>query len=78
MAVHKAQPRGTRVEDAQSFKRRIQEAEPIFYDAGSRMGNSVKLKYTTYAKPIKNVNSDLVQFRLVDTPLKNGGGDDDK
>jgi len=38
----------------------------------------VAQKFTTYSNPIKNIESGLKEFRLIDSPLKNGGGDDDK
>jgi hypothetical protein len=43
----------------------------------SRAGKDVNQKFTTYSVPIKNVESGLKEFRLIDSPLKNGGGDDE-
>ena len=44
----------------------------------SRGGNAVKSKDTVYSKELKNIKSTLTENRVQDSPLKNGGGDNEK
>ena len=46
----------------------------------SRSGNAVKTVVTIYSKEPKNtkIKSNLTELRVQDSPLKNGGGDDEK